>query len=332
MSDTGGGGPPTRRAMLKGGAAVLALAGCGGTHTAPSATGSPAPAAKLEKRSLTIGAIQSVTASGLYVAAQRGYFGAAGLHVTILPTTGSGPVMTELLNGRLDVSFGNYVSFLSAQAAGVANLRILAAGNDAGARQLEIVTIPGSPVTSVAALRGKTIAVNTLQNVATLLVSSVLAARGVPPSAYKFTAIPFPDMAAALAAHRMDAGLLVEPFLTEAKGKYHLRTVADTDQGQTAGFPISGYVVTAEWAGRYPHTAAAFVRALLRGQRAAGSSRAAIEQALPHYITIGPRVAAAMVTGDFPVSVDVAKIQHVADVMRQFGMLHRPLDVAPMVG
>src|SRR5579875_1598925 len=332
MSDTGGGGFPSRRAMLTGGAAVLAVAGCGGTSTTPSATGSPAPAAKLEKRSLTIGAIQSVTASGLYIAAQRGYFGAAGLRVTIVPTTGSGPVMTDLLNGRLDINFGNYVSFLSAQAAGVADLRILAAGNNAAAHELEIVAAPGSPVTSAAALRGATIGVNALQNVATLLVSSVLAAHGVPPSAYRFTAVPFPDMAAALAAHRVDAGLLVEPFLTEARTRYHVRTVADTDQGETAGFPISGYVATAAWARRYPHTAAAFVSALLRGQRAAAGSRAAVEQALPHYIKISRTVAAVVVTGDFPVSVNVAQIQHVADVMRKFGMIGHPLDVATMIG
>ena len=36
--------------------------------------------------------------------------------MTIVPATGSGPVMADLLNGRLDVSLGNYVSFIAAQA------------------------------------------------------------------------------------------------------------------------------------------------------------------------------------------------------------------------
>jgi NitT/TauT family transport system substrate-binding protein len=321
-------GFPSRRTVLKSGAAVLATAGCASTRTAPAAKAT----ARLEKRSLTVGAIQSVTACGLYIAAQRGYFGAEGLRVTIAPTTGSGPVMTDLLNGRLDINFGNYVSFLAAQAAGVADLHLLAAGDNVAAHELEILVAPGSPVTSVPMLRGKTIGVNALQNVATLFVSSVLAGHGVPTSAYRFTAIPFPEMGAAVAAHRVDAGLLVEPFLTEAKAKDKLRSVADVDQGATAGFPISGYAVTAAWMKKYPNTAAAFVRALVRGQRLAATSRAAIEQALPHYITISQQVAAVVVTGEFPDSVNVAQIQHVADVMRQFGMLRRPLNVATMIG
>jgi NitT/TauT family transport system substrate-binding protein len=323
MSDMGGRRFPSRRGVLKTGAALLACAGCASTQTTSGTT--------LEKRSLTVGAIQSVTASGLYVAQQRGYFGAEGLHVSIVPTTGSGPVMTDLLNGRLDINFGNYVSFIIAQASGVADLRLLAAGNNAVAHEMEIGAGPNSPITSVTMLRGATIGVNALDNVATLLVSSVLADHGVPASAYKFTAIPFPSMGAALSARRVEAGLLIEPFLTVDKAKYHIRTIADCDQGATTNFPISGYAVTAAWARKYPKTAAAFLRALARGQRLAGTSRAAVVQALPHYITITPKVAEAVVLGDFPVSLERAQIQHVADVMHQFGMLSHPFNVAPMI-
>lgn len=313
----------SRRSVLMTGVAVLACAGCAAGQ---------ATAVSVEKSRLQVGAIEAVTAAGLYVAQQRGFFAAEGLDVTIVPTTGSGPVMADLLNGRLDINFGNYVSFIAAQANGAASLRILAEGNNATAHEQEIVVLPHSPVTSVAGLRGKTIGVNALANVATLIVSSVLAENGVPPSVVSLVAIPFPAMGAALAARRIDAAWLVEPFLTEAEIRYGAEAVADGDQGATQNFPVSGYATTTAWVRRFPMTAAAFLRALNRGQQVADTSRPVVEQVLPRYIGITRQVAALVVTGNFPTGVDVVEIQRVADIMHQFGMLKQPFNVAPMIG
>jgi NitT/TauT family transport system substrate-binding protein len=315
----------SRRGVLTGGALVLLAAGC--------ASGQTATDAGVEKPVLVVGAIQSTTAAGLYLAAQHGFFSAVGLDVKIVPTSGSGPAMTDLLNGTIDVSFGNYVSFIAAQAKGIAQLRILAEGNNATAHEEEIVVPKGSPITSVAGLRGKTVAVNALAGVGTLLVSSVLAENAVPVSSVRFTAIPFPEMDAALTAHRIDAAWIVEPFLTQAEISAGVVAVADTDQGATQNFPVSGYVVTQAWVQRYPRTAAAFTAALNRGQVLADTSRTAVEQALPRYIKISRQAAALVVTGTYPGGlVDKVQMQRVADVMHQFGMLKQPFDVAPMIG
>lgn len=314
----------SRRGVLMGGALALLTAGC--------ANGQATTTATLEKSDLTVGAIESVTAAGLYLAAAHGFFESVGLRVKILPTTGSGPVMADLLNGTLDISFGNYVSFITAQAKGVASLRILAEGNNAMAHEQEVVVLPHSPITSVAGLRGKTIGVNALQNVATLVVSSVLAENAVPPSSVRFVAIPFPAMGTALGGRRIDAAWLVDPFLTETQVKYGVESLADGDQGATQNFPISGYVTTTAWTKQYPKTAAAFVRALNRGQQLADTNRAAIEQVLPRYIGISHQVATLIVTGDFPTGVDQVEIQRVADIMHEFGMLKAAFNVAPMIG
>ena len=92
--------------------------------------GAPATAhvAAVERPDLTVGVVQSVTASGLYVAAQRGYFKAAGLNVRIVPIQGAGRPCRCWLNGTLDITDGNLVSYFSAEAHGAAKLRILAEG------------------------------------------------------------------------------------------------------------------------------------------------------------------------------------------------------------
>jgi NitT/TauT family transport system substrate-binding protein len=250
--------------------------------------------------------------------------------VRLVPTTGSGPAMPYLLHGSLDISFGNYVSFIATQASGAAQLRVLADGYAEVPGGFEILVPENSPIKTVADLKGKTIAVNALNNVGTLITRSELAANGIPPSSVHFVAIPFPLMGAALAAHRVDAGWFTEPFLTEAEEKYGAYAVLDTDSGATSGFPISGYVTTAAFAARYPKTAAAFARAIVKAQKMADQSRTLVEQVLPRFTGVPSEVAVTMVTGNFPTSVDPTRLQRVADLMLRFGMLKHHFDMITM--
>jgi NitT/TauT family transport system substrate-binding protein len=311
--------------------AVFAGAGCSSGSSSPTPTPAPTSTGP-EQPDITVAAIQSVTAAGLYIAAQRGYFTQAGLHVTIAATTGGSSAIPDLVTGRVQVLFGNYVSDILAQAEGVASLRFLAAGNVSGPREQEVVVLPGSPITSPAGLRGKTIGVNALDNVGTMMIQAILSEYGVSASAVHFVDIPFPDVAAALAAHRIDAAYITDPFLTAARQKYGVRTLFDCDQGTVANLPISGYVSTSSWAAQDPRTAAAFVRALEKGQALADSDRAAVNAALHAYIGIPLKAAAVASIGTYPVSqqVQAAPLQRLADLMIQFGLLKHQVDVAAM--
>jgi NitT/TauT family transport system substrate-binding protein len=143
-----------------------------------------------------------------------------------------------------------------------------------------VLTPAGSPITSISGLRGKTIAVNALKGLAELLTANVLASHGVPVSSVRFVAVPFPAMGAALSAHRVDAAFMTDPFLSAAEIGHGVAPAFDIDQGAAQDFPIAGYVVTRTWASRYPRTAAAFTAALTRGQQAAATSQAAVEEAM----------------------------------------------------
>jgi NitT/TauT family transport system substrate-binding protein len=85
-------------------------------------------------------------------------------------------------------------------------------------RTQEVLVPAGSPIRSVAQLKGKSIGVNVLDNIGTLLASSVLAGTGMTRSEVHFVPIPFPLMSAALKAHRVDAAWLPEPFITGGAG------------------------------------------------------------------------------------------------------------------
>ena len=306
-------------------AAALTCAGCA------SSTGTASP--KVEKPELTVATVQALTNMGLYLAQQHGYFAGEGLRVTIAPVVSSTTAVANQLHGGVDITAGAYVSYLLAQARnpGAISWRLLAAGSVSQPHSQEVLVAPGSPIKTVADLRGKTVAANILGNVGTLLIDSMLSAYNMTPSSVKQVAMPFPEMGPALKRGEVDAAWFDEPFLSQAKSGLGAQTLYDTCTGATASLPISGYMVTQDWAKRYPRTAAAFVRAVKRGQVLADTNRAAAEKAVTSFLKVSRPLASSVTFDSYPATLDPVPIQRVADVMRQFGLLQQPFDVRHMI-
>lgn len=305
-------------------AGTLLAAGCAvgqGSTTPP----------RVEKPDVTVAAVPAVDSVGLYIAQQRGLFAANGLHVKIVPATSSKTVIAGQLAGRYDITDGNYVSYILAEAEQHAKLLILAEGSVMEPHNQVVLVPAGSPIKNVAELKGRSIGVNVLDNIGTLLVSSTLAVYGIAPSQVRFVAIPFPQMAAALKAHTVDAAWLPEPFITATQLQTGANILFDADQGATQNLPIAGYVVTQSWAKKYPRTAAAFRRAIVEGQAIADSNRDAVEHAMAAFTGVSYNVATLIASDSYPLRVDPVRMQRIADLMLRFGLLKHPFNVTPMM-
>ena len=317
-------------ALLTAAAALLFASGCSGGGSGGS-SGGAGTAPSVEKPDLNVAVVPALDSAGFFVALYQGLFTKAGLHVTFTPATSSDTVISGQVHGQYDITGGNYVSYIQAEAAGQANLDIFAEGSVMEPGSQGIYVMPGSSIKSLADLAGKTIAINAPKNILYLLTASVLAENGVAPGSVKFvTSIPFPAMPAALKAGRIDAAVLPEPFASIAEQADGAVPLVDLDQGATSGFPVEGYVVTKQWAQKYPHTLAAFDKALEEGQRIADSSRAAVEQAMedlpmkPVPLGVSQQIASVMTLDNYPFftgpagTVDKIALQRVVNVMHQF--------------
>ena len=302
--------------------AALASAGCG----SPAAAGSPSA----EKPNLVIATVPTASSAGLYIAQQEGFFRQAGLNVKILSVDSDATVTSDLLNGSIDVLDGAYPGFIEAQVHGAGRFHILADGYAGAPNVDEIVVLPRSGITSARQLAGQTIAVNALDSIAALLVSSTLESVGVPPSKVHLVAMPFPAMPAALKAHRIDAAYEAEPYLSEAEVQAGAENLIDVNGGATQNFAIDGYVATVRWCQRYPKTAAAVARAIDRGQALADTDRPLVQGVLQKYASISEQTAAIMALGDFPTDVDAAHLQRVPDLMQSFGQLNTRFNITAM--
>jgi NitT/TauT family transport system substrate-binding protein len=306
-------------------AATAALTGC----TAPGA-GGPSGADGNGLTHVNVGVLPIIDDAPVYVALLRGLFDAHGLDVTPVILNSGEQATRELLSGQLQFTFSNYVSTILAASHG-AQLRVVADGAQTLANTNDLMVARNSPIRSVNQLRGKTIAVNALGNIAMLLTDSTLQAYGVPVNSVRYKVVPFPDMAAAMAAHTVDAAWVSEPFITEFGEQAGAEELADTASGRMANFPIAGYATTAKFARANPAVVAQFTAALVQAE-ALSASRSVVEQAIPIYISgMKPPLIAAVQLDQYPTALSRARLQRVADTMLSAGLLARPFNVSQLL-
>jgi NitT/TauT family transport system substrate-binding protein len=294
----------------------------------------------IEQPDLNVAVVPAADSAGFFVALHEGLFAARGLHVTFIPAVSSETVINAQAldepRTRVDISCGNYVSYIQAQqnydqgkrpsstsgAMVAADLDIFAEGSvmEPGAQGLYVM--PGSRIRTLADLEGKIIGVNAPGNILYLLAASALADHGLSVSGARFAYYPLPEMAAMLKAGKIAAAVLPEPFASQAQLSMGVTLLADLDQGATAAFPVQGCAVTRQWGALHPGTLAAFRAAFEQGQEIADTNRSAVEQAmeaLPSPLGLTKVQAAVMALDSYPVgAVDVTRLQRVAGVMHQF--------------
>jgi len=331
---------------LAAGIPVIALAACSSGGSSGVASGPPP-----EQSTIVIDTVPTADAAGLYIAQDEGYFKQQGLTVKIVPINGGEYGMGDLQTGKAQLIEGNYVSFILAQIAGTfaapnpnnpaqtlpakpIDMRMIADSSQMQPGNQALYVLPSSPYKTVQQLVAHhvTVGVNTLHNIGTVFLGSLLASDGYKVSALAQSPQILPLMPQLLAQHKISAAWLPEPFATEAQQEYGAVQVADFDQGSLQSFPIGTVAGTASWVASHPNTVSAFLRAYIEGQQVADTNRAAVEAALvKNKVAPTPEVAATMTIDTYPLVMDVPVMQRVADAMYEFGVIGKTYNIADMI-
>jgi NitT/TauT family transport system substrate-binding protein len=325
---------------------VVALAGCSGGATSSTPSGPPP-----EQSNITIDVVPTADAAGVYIAYDDGYFKQQGINLTIKQINGGEYGMGDLQTGKAQLIEGNYVSFILAQIAGTfaapsttnpaatlpakpINMRLIADSSQMQAGNQALYVLPSSPYKTVADLAKDhaTVAINSPNNIAQVLLGSLFAADGLNLSKIHQVVQPaFPLTPGMLAQHKFDAAWLPEPFGTEAEQQFGAVQVADFDQGSLQNFPIGTVAGSTSWIQSHPNTVAAFLRAYNEGQQVADTDRAAVERALVAHTGVTSEVAATMTLDTYPLVMDVPVMQRVPDAMYEFGVISKPYNITDMI-
>jgi NitT/TauT family transport system substrate-binding protein len=337
-------------------AVTVLAAGCSSSSSSGSGSGAnliadtlPTNYGPAETTTINVGVVPAMDSAGFFVAQNEGLFAKEGLTINYTPATSSETAIAQQLKGQLQISAGNYVSYIEAAAKGDP-LEVVSEGSVMQQGAQTIFVMPKSHITQLSQLKGKLVGVNAPNNIDYLLDVSVLKENGIDPTAVEFPtgqdkasaqykddgAIPFPFMAQDLASGEMAAATMPEPFASIAEQQFGAVPLADLNQGATTDFPIEGYVVTKAWAQQNPNTLKRFLAALSAGQEIADTDRAAVEKAFEDLKgapngQVPASIAAVMALDTYPIGIDQTRLQRVANVMFQFGLLSSPYNVSKML-
>jgi NitT/TauT family transport system substrate-binding protein len=313
---------------------ALSLAGC---HI-PGVAGPQGWTGPLELTTITVGGLPVVDDAPLYLGAENGLFRREGLNVVVKTFGSSAAELQALASGAISAAAGSDIVFLQAQASGWASLRMIADGYEAAPSVMEVLVLPNSGITTPQQLANTIIGVpptevgtsSWIKNMEELTTGAVLQNNNVDPTSIQWRQRPAQDMINALKRGQVRAIVATEPYITDAERSLGAIEVLDSCSGAVANMPLTGYFSLASFARQDPNTLHAFARGLDQAQ-AAAAERSAVQDVLPSYTRIDRPTASLITLGVYPTSLNADRVQLLADLMFQSGVISRPITVPPMV-
>ncbi|MFE5291376.1 ABC transporter substrate-binding protein [Isoptericola sp. NPDC056618] len=313
-------------------AAAVSLAACssGGTGTAE---GGEDDGSSGGTTAVTVGVIPIVDVAPIYLGVQEGIFDKHGLDVTLESAQGGAAIVPAVVSGQYQFGFSNTTSLLLAASNGL-ELQAVAEGvsstGEEGADFGAVVAPADSGIASAKDLEGKTVAVNTLNNINTTTVNKAVEADGGDPSTITYTELAFPDIVAAVQKGDVDAGQVVEPFLTQAAGQGLEQVVSNyavTDPDLT----VAMYFTSNAFAQQDPDTVQAFTDAMAESLAYAQDNPDAVREVLTTYTEIDEATLKDLTLPRWPAEIDTDSVQLLADLAVADGLMPEAPDLSTLL-
>jgi NitT/TauT family transport system substrate-binding protein len=189
----------------------------------------------------------------------------------------------------------------------------------------ELVVAKDSPLQSAASFNGKTIAITGLADLTYYGTKAWIDRNGGDTASIKWVELPFPEMAAAVATHRVDGAMIAEPFLEAAKSQ--VKFVAPVDDAVAPRFMSTGWIATDAWIKAHPVEAAKFAEIMRQTAVWANAHQKESAQILLHHTRITAETAATMSRVTYATTLDPKLLQPSIDAAAKYATT--PMRVTP---
>jgi NitT/TauT family transport system substrate-binding protein len=287
----------------------------GGTAAAVSARSGA------ELTQIKLGIYPSLDYAPLYVGLKRGIFKKHGLDIKITYIyTGSG-LFAGIVSGAVDAATNSPAAGANAIAQGLPIKMVSLADYQTTKGNTEVLVKKDSSIQNFAALAGKTVATVNLQGLFHLGVAYAVEKAGKDPNSIKALAMAPIDEANALSAGRIDAAVMQDPFLSQAKA---------TGQFRSLGNPFSTFPfrvpVGAFWASKSTIEGKAgllrtFVAAWKEAVAMAVAQSKLTRQVIPKYTGITGNVLKMITVPDYTTKVAAKDLGPMLATMKKYGWL-----------
>ncbi|KAB8198069.1 PhnD/SsuA/transferrin family substrate-binding protein [Nonomuraea phyllanthi] len=276
------------------------------------------------------GVIAIVDTAPIHLGKAKGFFTEQNIDLTITSVQGGAAAITGAVSGQFQFAFANTTSLLTAKQQGL-DVKVVANGVSSTGQQGEdfsaVLVKPDSPIRTAKDLAGKKISVNQLKNIGDTTVRASVRKAGGDPGGIEFVELPFPDAPAALQSGRVDAIWVVEPFVSQALSQ-GARPVAWNFADAAPNLTVAMYFTTGK---TDPDLTKRFTAAMRKSLEYADAHPDEVREVLKTYTKISPEVIAKIYLPKWPVEVDRASVQTIADLALADGVLKEKVDVSALV-
>ena len=305
--------------------AILA-GGCGDDEdAAPGGGGGPAK--------LTVQETAGVPSAFVGFGVEQGIFERQDLEIELQAVQGGATAIPALVNGDVQLAGSNVVSLLLAAGKGVP-IRAIAGGTSAQeeGEDFGALLVSGKgDVREPADLEGKTVAVNTLENITEVVVKAALEKEGVDVATLKLSEVPFPEMGPALEKGDVDAAFSIEPFVTQSvrDGAEVLSySYVETERGMQVG----AYAAAVPYAEENADTIRRFQAAVRETAEYVTANEDEFRRYLSERAKIAPDLAKRIVLPRWTGEVDADSVQNTSDLMQRYGLVEKAVPADDLLG
>jgi NitT/TauT family transport system substrate-binding protein len=284
-------------------------------------------------QTLKVGVIPIADVAPLYLGIDKGFFKEEQLKIEPQLAEGGAAITPAVVSGDFQIGFSNTISLLIAASKDLP-VEIISQGVLGGKSEEEawadLLVLKDGPIQDGKDLEGKTIAVNTLENICEVTIKASLEKDGVDVDKLKFTEVPFPDMNAALEQKRVDGACVVEPFVSQgtagkAKGidPFYVRTAPD--------LTVATYFTSKQYAEENADTVDRFVRAINKSLEYAQAHPDEVRQTLLDYTEIPPEAVEAIKLPIWRTDLNEPTIEKLSELSKKYGLIEEEPDLNELI-
>jgi NitT/TauT family transport system substrate-binding protein len=304
-------------------AAAALLAGCGDDGGGGSSGGGGDAGGEQEAVTLKVGVIPIADVAPLYLGMDKGFFEEEGLTIEPQLAEGGAAIVPSVVSGDYQIGFSNTTSLIIA-ASKKLPIQIISQGVLAGETTEEawdgVIVPKGSDIKDIGGLEGKTVAVNTLNNVSQVVVNTALKKAGADYTKVKYVEVPFPDMNAALESGRVDAAFQVEPGYSGglAAGS---KNISNAYEEMAPNYTVATYFASKQYIGENREVVDRFNRAMQKSLDYASQHDSEVRAIVGTYTEIPKEVLDKMNLPVWKSDLNRPTIEQTSAAAKEFGFI-----------
>lgn len=282
---------------------------------------------------ISVAVIPIADCAPIYLGKANGYFAKRNIDLTLSTQRSGNVIIPSVVSGQMQFGFSNVPSLLIAENKGLHFIGVAPGDASTGQRghDFAAIIVPGdSPIATAKDLQGRTVAVNTLNNISDVSARAGVKAAGGDPRTVKFIEVPFPDMPSAIANHRIEAAWVVEPFLTIARGQG--AKVVDWPLVDVApNVMIAVYFTSVKYAAANPGVVKRLKAAIEESLAYAETHANEVRKIIPTYTRITVAIAEKITLPAYPSKMNRQSTQALADLCLQDGLITKKANISALL-